>query len=132
MKSKHLAIFGVITWILSVASSAEDLAGNYTAPTFLIAVSALATLVFTIMAVIRLWKPQKVTAILFLVLSLVSLVYISSPIKIINFILFIWVISLLWAMGKYEGLSKKLQKDSGLTDEEFSAVLKEKREGTLS
>jgi len=129
MKSKHLSIFGVITWILSVASSAEDLAGNYTAPTALIAVSALATLVFTIMAVIRLWKPQKVTAILFLVLSLVSLVYVSSPIKIINFILFIWVISLLWAMGKHEGLAKKLQKDSGLTDEEFSAVLKEKQKG---
>lgn len=129
MKSKHLAIFGIITWILSVASSAEDLAGNYTAPTVLIAVSALATLVFTIMAVIRLWKPQKVTAILFLVLSLVSLVYVSASIKIINFILFIWVISLLWAMGKHENFAKKLQKDSGLTDEEFSAVLKEKQKG---
>jgi hypothetical protein len=129
MKSKHLALFGVITWILSVASSAEDLAGNYTAPTVLIAVSSLATLVFTIMAVIRLWKPQKVTAILFLVLSLVSLVYVSSPIKIIDFILFIWVISLLWAMGKHEGLAKKLQKDSGLTDEEFSTVLEEKQKG---
>ena len=111
MKSKHLAIFGVMTWILSVASSAEDLAGNYTAPTALIAVSALATLVFTIMAVVRLWKPHKITAILFLVLPLVSLVYVSSPIKIINFILFIWVISLLWAIGKHEGLTKnKLSK----------------------
>jgi len=129
MKSKQLAIFGIITWILSVASSAEDLAGNYTAPTALIVVSALATLVFTIMAAIRLWKPQKVTAILFLVLSPVSLVYVSAPVKIINFILFIWVISLLWAMGKHEDLTKKLQKDSGLTDEEFAAVLKEKQKG---
>lgn len=129
MKSKHLAIFGVITWILSVASSAEDLVGNYTAPTILIAVSALATLIFTIMAVIKLWKPQKITAILFLVLSLVSLVYVSALIKIITFILFIWVISLLWAMGKHEKLAKKLQKDSGLTDEEFSLMLKEKEKG---
>jgi len=129
MKSKQLAIFGIVAWLLSVASSAEDLAGNYTAPTILIAISALVTLVFTIMAVIRLWKTQKVTAILFLVLSLVSLVYVSAPIKIINFILFIWVISLLWAMGKHEGLAKKLQKDSGLTDEEFPAVLKEKQKG---
>lgn len=129
MKSKTLAIFGIATWILSVASSAEDLAGNYTAPTALIIVSALAMLVFTIMAVVRLWKPQKVTAVLFLVLSLVSLVYVSTPVKIITFILFIWVISLLWAMGKHEGLAKKLQKDSGLTDEEFSAVLKEKQKG---
>jgi len=48
---------------------------------------------------------------LFLVLSLVSLVYVSAPVKIINFILFIWVISLLWAMGKHEGLTKKFQKE---------------------
>jgi hypothetical protein len=129
MKSKQLAIFGIVAWLLSVASSAEDLTGNYTAPTALIVISALATLVFTIMAVVRLWKPQKVTAILFLVSSLVSLIYVSAPIKIITFILFIWVISLLWAMGKHEGLAKKLQKDSGLTDEEFSAVLKEKQKG---
>ncbi len=129
MKSKQLAIFGIVTWFLSIASSAEDLAGNYTAPTTLIVVSALAMLVFTIMAVIRLWKPQKVTAVLFLVLSLVSLVYVSAPIKIITFILFIWVISLLLAMGKHESNTKKLQKDSGLTDEEFSTVLKEKQKG---
>jgi len=43
--------------------------------------------------------------------------------------LFIWVISLLWVMGKHEGLATKLQKDSGLSDEEFSAVLKEKQKG---
>jgi len=115
--------------MISVASSAEDLAGNYTAPTALIVASVLATLVFTIMAVVRLWKSQRITAVLFLVLSLVSLLYVSAPIKIITFILFIWVISLLWAMGKHEGLAKKLQKDSGLTDDEFSAMLKEKQKG---
>jgi hypothetical protein len=129
MKSKTLAILGIGTWILSVASSAEDLGGNYTAPTALIVISAIATLAFTIMAVVRLWKTQRVTAVLFLVLSLVSLVYISAPVKIINFILFIWVVSLLWAMGKHEGLFKKFQKDSGLTPEEMSAMLKEKQKG---
>lgn len=122
MKSKTLAIFGIVAWILSIISSAEDLGGNYTAPTALIVVSAIATLVFTIMAVVRLWKTQKVTAVLFLASSLITLVYISAPVKIINFILFIWVVSLLWVMGKHEGLAKKLQKDSGLTSEEFSAV----------
>jgi len=122
MKSKTLAILGIGVWILSVASSAEDLGGNSTAPTALIVISAIATLAFTIMAVVRLWKTQKVSAVLFLASFLVTLVYISTPIKIINFILFIWVVSLLWAMGKHEGLAKKLQKDSGLTSEEFSAV----------
>lgn len=129
MKSKTLAFFGVVTWILSVLSSAEDINRNYTAPIVLIIISAIAMLVFTIMAVIRLWKPHKVTAVLFLTLSLVSLVYISSPIKIIHFILFMWTISLLWAIGKHELLAKKLQTDSGLNDEEFSAMLKEKQKG---
>jgi len=129
MKNRTLAIFGIVTWLFSVISSAEDLAGNYTAPAALIVVSAIATLIFMIMAVIRLWKPQKVTAVLFLALSLVSLVYVSAPIKIINFILFIWVISLLWVMGKHEGLAKTLQKNSGLTDEEFSSVQKDLERG---
>lgn len=129
MKSKTLAILGIGTWILSVASSAEDLGGNYTAPTALIVVSAIATLAFTIMAVVRLWKTQKITAVLFLASSLITLVYISAPVKIINFLLFIWVVSLLWAMGKHEGLTNKFQKDSGLTPEEFSAMQKEKLKG---
>jgi len=129
MKSKTLAIFGIGVWILSVASSAEDLGGNYTAPAALIVISAIATLIFTIMAVVRLWKPQKVTTVLFLASSLISLVYISTPIKIINFILFIWVVSLLWVMGKHESLSKKLQKNSGLTSEEFSSVQEDLKEG---
>jgi len=79
-------------------------------------------LVFTIMAVVRLWKTQKTSSILFLASSVTSLVYISVPIKIINFILFFWVVSLLWVIGKHEGIAKKLQKDSGLTSEEFSSV----------
>ncbi len=129
MKSKYLAVFGIITLILSVASSTKDLAGNYTLPTVLIVLSALATLVFTILAVIRLWRPQKITAILFLILSLISLAYTSTLIKIINFILLIWVISLLLTMDEYEGFAKELQKDSGLTEEEFSTILKEKQRG---
>ena len=129
MKSKTLAILGIGVWILSVAASAEDLSENYIAPTALIVISVIATLVFTIMAVVRLWKTQKVTAILFLTSSLITLVYISAPIKIIGSVIFFWVESLLWAMGKHEGLFKKFQKDSGLTNEEFSAMLEEKQKG---
>jgi len=122
MKSKTLAIFGIITWILSVASSAENLAGNYTTPTALIVVLALTTLVFTIMAVARLWKPQKVTAILFLASSLISLIYVSAPTQIINFVLFIWVILLLWAMRKYEEPIEKFKKQFGLTSKEVALL----------
>ncbi|MEO8439130.1 MAG: hypothetical protein ABI540_02800 [Spartobacteria bacterium] len=122
MKSRKLAIFGIGAWILPVASSAQDLDENYVAPTALIAISAIAGLAFTVMAVVRLWKTHKVTAVLFLASSLITLVYMSAPIKIINFLLFIWVATLLWVMGKHEGLAETLQKDSGLTSEECSAV----------
>lgn len=105
MKYKKLAIFGVATYILSVISSAENSAGDYTMPPILIILSAIATLLFMIMAVIYLWKTQKVTAVLFLIFSLVSLVYLSPIIKIINFLIFLWVISLLWAMAKYEKMA---------------------------
>jgi len=123
MKNKALAIFGVITWILSVLSSAEDLNGNYKAPTAFIVVSAIAMLAFMIMAVVRLWKSQKLAAVLFIVSTLVSLVYVSAPIKIINFLVFFWIVFLLWAMGKYENPDEKLRKELGLIPEEF-AVLK--------
>jgi hypothetical protein len=116
MKSKQLATFGIVAWFLSVASSAQNLAGRYTAPTVLVLVAAFAMLVFTIMAVVRLWKTQKLTAVLFLILSIVSLVYVSAPVKIIAFIFFIWAISLLFAMGKYEDIAKKLDANKVIRD----------------
>lgn len=88
--------------MLSVASSAQDLGGNKTAPMALIVISVIASLAFAIMVVARLWKTQKTTAIFFLVSSLINLVYISASIKILNLVLFIWVIALLWEMGKFE------------------------------
>lgn len=122
IKNRTLVIIGVGSYILSLISSAEDLTGNYTAPTALILTSAITSLVFMVMAVIRLWKPQRITAILFLASSLVSLVYASAPTKIINFILFLWVISLLWAMRKHEEPTEKFKKQFGLTDEEITLV----------
>ena len=127
MGNKTLVFFGIGTYILSVLSSAEDLGGNYTAPVALIVVSAIATIVFTIMAAVRLWKIQKIVSILLLASSAVTLVYISAPTKIISFVVFIWAVLLLWTMAKHEGLAKKLQKDSGLTSEEFSSVQEDLR-----
>ena len=128
MRSKTLAIFGIGAYILSIISSVENLTGNYTAPTALIAVSAIAVLIFTIMVVVRLWKTQKIFSILFLISSVISLIYISAPVKIINFILFIWVVSLLLVMGKHEGLAKKLQKDSEFSEEFKERLRKETQE----
>jgi len=104
MKSKQLIIFGIITYILSVLSSAQNLEGAYTAPTIIIAVSVIATIVFTIMATVRLWKTEKVTSLLLLVFSLLNLVSASRVIHLIAFVVFLWVISLFWAMAKHEKL----------------------------
>lgn len=129
MKSKTLSIFGIGAYILSVLSSAEDLAENYTVLIVLIVVSVIAMLTFTVMAVVRLWKTRKVIAILFLASSLITMVYISAPVKIINFVFFIWVLSLLWEIGKHEGHAKKLQKHFGLTSDEFSRVQEDLHKG---
>jgi hypothetical protein len=141
MKSKTLAIFGIGTYILSVLSSATDLEGSPVAPIVLIAISGIATIVFYTMTTIRLWKIQKSAPIL-LIFSAVILVILSiaqgvAPLllnitKIINFIAFIWAVSLLWAMAKHEGLykvAKKRIKDSGLTTEEVSSVQENLQKG---
>jgi len=79
MKNKALAIFGIGTYILSVLSSAEDLKGNSTAPIILIAISGIATAVFIIMAVVRLWKEAKGVSIA--LASSTVILFIFSVIK---------------------------------------------------
>ena len=139
MKNKTLAIFGIGTYILSVIISATDLEGNSTIPIALIAISGVATIVFYIMATKRLWNIQKIAPIL-LISSVVVLIILSiaqgvaplliNIIKIINFVVFIWIISLLWAMAKHEKLEiKKFIDKSGLTPEEFSFIQEDSRKG---
>jgi hypothetical protein len=138
MKSRILAIFGIGTYILSVLSSATDLEGNSVVPISLIVISGIATIVFYAMATIRLWKIQKSAPILLIslavILAVLSIIQGIAPlllniVRIINLIAFIWVISLLWTMGKYERQVSKLQKDSGLTDEEVLSVQENLKKG---
>lgn len=102
MKNKTLAFFGIGTYILSIFALIEDLEGNYNAPIVLVIISAIATIIFTIMAVIRLWKYYKITSILLAITTAISLIYIMPLIKGLNTIVFIWAICLLWAMAKQE------------------------------
>ncbi|MCK9439263.1 hypothetical protein M0Q39_04360 [Patescibacteria group bacterium] len=97
-----LLIFGIITYILSVISSAKDLQGNYTASTTIIALSVITTMIFTIMATVRLWKIAKITSILLFVFSLLNLVLSSTIIHWISFLVFLWAMCLLWEMTKRE------------------------------
>ncbi|OGN20519.1 MAG: hypothetical protein A2910_01980 [Candidatus Yanofskybacteria bacterium RIFCSPLOWO2_01_FULL_39_28] len=114
MKYKKLAIFGIITYILQVISSAQNSGGEYTMPPILIIVSGLASLTFMILAVVYLWKTQKLTSSLYLIFTLISLINYSPFIRIVNFVIFLWVISLLWAMAKYEKLSQNSEKNTNI------------------
>jgi len=109
MTNKTLAIFGIGTYILSVLSSAENLEGNSVAPIALIAISGIATIVFIVLATIRLWKEAKNVSIIlvssavllfiFTVIQMLTSPSYGSPIiillnivKVIYFIIFIWAI----------------------------------------
>jgi len=109
MKNKTLAIFGIGTYILSVLSSATDLEGNSTTPVVLIAISGITIVAFIVIATVRLWKEAKNLSIIFassaLVLFILTVIQeftlpsYGSPIiillniiKVINLLIFIWVI----------------------------------------
>ena len=104
MKNKTIAIFGIGTYILSVITSATDLEGNFRLPIALIAISGIATAIFIIMAVVRLWKDAKGVSseVILIILSFIQGVVTpsyGSPViillnitKVINFIAFVWAI----------------------------------------
>src|SRR5438876_6405842 len=63
MKNKTLAIFGIGTYILSVLASAGNVEGAPTAPPILVALSGIATLIFIVLATIRLWSATRILAV---------------------------------------------------------------------
>jgi hypothetical protein len=103
MKNKTLAILGIGTYILSVVSSATDSAGNSAVPVILIIISALASLVFIVMAAIRLWIQAKPLVIAFVVSQIIIFIssvcqvfffsYGSTTILFLNFVKIVAVIS---------------------------------------
>jgi hypothetical protein len=115
MKNKTLAIFGIGTYILSVITSATDLEGNFKFPIALIAISGIATAVFIIMALVRLWKGAKGVSItlassevILIILSVIQgvispsygspLIILLNITKVINLIAFVWAIIKLFKM----------------------------------
>jgi hypothetical protein len=143
MKNKTLAIFGIVTYILSVIASAEDLEGNPKAPIALIAISGIAGIVFLIMATIRLWKKKAKSASMVLLFSSVILFVLTviqevtlpkygSPIiillnvtKVIRFLAFFYAIILLWKMAKFD----KYVTNLGVMPEENSLVIEDLQKG---
>ena len=124
MKNKTLAIFGIISYILSVIATATDLERNYTMPVWLNVISVILMTVFIIMAVLRLWKKEKVVSILLVLTTIILNILPLLPLpvlwfnitKIISFITFIYSVTLLWEMAKQEGFAKNNIKDFGNMD----------------
>jgi len=117
MKSKTLAIFGIGTYILSVLSSAENLEGASVVPITLVTISGIATLIFIVLATIRLWKETKIlaiilpsTAFILFVFTIIQtliepsygspIIILMNLVKVINFVVFIFVIVKLFRMGR--------------------------------
>lgn len=76
MSNKSLAVFGVGLYILRFLSSATDLDGNQQAPTLLILISGIGTLIFIIWAVVRLWAVARKVA---LVLASSAILSMGTP-----------------------------------------------------
>ena len=131
MKNKALVIFGIATYILSVITSATNPQGESTIPPALLLISGLLTIVFIIMATIRLWKYSKGSSILFASSSIFyigaaiaqvvyspsdgsPLILIMNIAKVINVLVFIWTVSLLWRMEKNKEPFESLQPPTAL------------------
>lgn len=113
MKNKTLAIFGVATYLLSVYASATNAEGESTVPAYIVVISGGASILFTILATIRLWKISKFVSTLFATTSAIffglevmqvfytpaygsSIVLFLSAVKVISLVTFFWAVFLLW------------------------------------
>ena len=132
MKNKTIAFIGIGTYILSVLSSATDLAGNPTAPIALVFISGTATIIFYVAASIRLWKTTRLVATAFaasyIARSIFDLTQAITPpengslmvilaniAKVINLVAFIWAIITLYnndafivRLAQHEELARSL------------------------
>lgn len=109
MKNKLLAIFGIGTFIFGLIISATTLEGELKFPVAVIIISEIASLVFIIMAVVRLWKEARYLSILlilsaagFYTLELVNeislptygsrLIILWNVFKVFHLLIFSWVV----------------------------------------
>ncbi|MEM3502945.1 MAG: hypothetical protein QXJ62_03140 [Nitrososphaeria archaeon] len=80
--NKFLAIFGIMAYILTAISTAENQEGMAVMPISLIVISSIATFIFAIFATIKLWKQTKKLIITYIVSGLVYFVFSMIPLFI--------------------------------------------------
>ncbi len=105
LKSKTMALIGIVMYVLGVILSAEDLQGNPRFPSILKLISDTVMSVFIIMTIVRLWKQARslawtlmLSTILFFVLGVIQQVASSNVIVIFNLSKLVFLIALLWAI----------------------------------
>jgi hypothetical protein len=125
MKNKTIAIYGIGTYIFSVIASATDTEGNPAYPVAIILLSGIASFLFFIMAIIRLWKQAKnisiiyaSSAIILFILSVIQeiispsygspLIILCNIAKVIHFIAFVWAIAVLIHKPRIEGEEREI------------------------
>lgn len=111
IRGKALAIFGIVTYVVSILSSIENAQGEVIAPTAILAIASIMILAFLVMASVRLWKEQKwgpiwlvTSSLLLIVLSLVGGVptLLVNIIRIISVLVWAWVVFLLFVVERLE------------------------------
>lgn len=111
MKNKTIAIIGIISYLLSVIASATNLEGSPRFPVGLIIVSGLLTIIFVVIAVVRLRKYAKFGAMALaaslLILAVFQTIQAISPLSDGNPVILLWsaskviyFISFIWAVVK--------------------------------
>src|ERR1035437_5105908 len=115
MKNKTIALLGIGSYVVGVITSATDIEGAFVFPIGLIVGSGLITIMFTVLATVRLWQEARHVAIILassaVILFILSVIQdvvspsYGSPIiillnvtKVINFIAFVWAIVKLFKM----------------------------------
>jgi len=109
ISNKIIAIYGIVTYILSVIFYSTDLEGNLKFPIIIVLITGILSLIFVIVATKRLWNIERILSILFLssyifliALSVLQeiivptygslLVIITNIAKVIRILFFIWVL----------------------------------------
>lgn len=105
MKNKTIAIIGVVQLVLSVITSFTYFIILFNIPLFLVYASSLLTMIFTMMAVYRLWVEIKYASIIFAITGIIififnELIVVSQFIYDITnigyYLISLWVIFLLY------------------------------------
>lgn len=112
MTNKALAIFGIVAYILSGFTSAEDLQGNLFTPPWLILLSRIIFISFLVLAIKRIWKFKfesrlllfsSITLFIFQLIQEITsppygslIIILTNITKIVNFLAYFWAIFLLW------------------------------------